>query len=94
MMSMPITPSACAVAYDSRRVSIGEPTPRDIGILNSQQATFCKKAIYSSKQLSGAELESARHLVEKRQPAPGFIEDDCLHFNTIKLKPFQFITLH
>ena len=35
MMSMPITPHAYAVAYNSGKLSIGAPTPLDMGRLRA-----------------------------------------------------------
>jgi hypothetical protein len=94
MMSMPISPNAYAIAYDSGKLAIGDPTALDMGRLNRHQLSYCRNTIYSSKEVKGEELDSLRLFFEKRTTAPGFIGDEAIRFNTIKLRHFEFVIIN
>ncbi len=95
LITMPVTPRCCAVAFDKRSfpsIYSQSLTMADIDRLNRLQICSCMEAIFSAEQATAADEAKIRILWGKRQPPPGFVDDREWRSNYRGLEPFDFLS--
>ena len=95
MMTLPITPTTCAVAFDEKSLHVRHIiSASDAGYLNASQAFYCQKAVYSHEETQGDIRAFLVKYMSKRQQASGFIARNGWAPNTLKLgTQFEFVRL-
>jgi len=96
LITMPVTPFCCAVAFDNRCFPAAYSqslSGNDIDRLNRLQICSCQKALFSHQQLTADEDAKIRILWANRQPPPGFVNDEEWRPNYRGIEPFDFLSL-
>ncbi|SRR5579862_163483 len=95
LITLPITPQVCAVAFDRRKfpkVWSQDLSALDVGRLNSLQAHCCISAVFAAEEISPEDAVKIRDIwVKRREAPPGFIDALEWRPNYRGLEPFEFL---
>lgn len=94
LITLPITPQCCAVAFDRRAfasVWSQELSKQDIERLNRLQVHSCVNALFSAAQQTTEDVQMVRGVWTKRNPPPGFVSDEDWRSNYRGIEPFEFL---
>jgi hypothetical protein len=97
LMILPVTPSCCAVAWDTRfaRVTCGDLQGIDKIRLNHDQLQHCTNFIYGPSEPSPEELTFCRNEWNEREQPSGEVSSQYCEFNFLQLEhgtSFNFLS--